>query len=313
MKSTRPFVLAACVAFAACSNAETPPDNQNDGGIHDAALDRFIQMDSSGGGDGAGQQDGTGPQDGAGQRDGTGQQDGLVTGATLHDINTGVIGDNVTVSIGSLVVIGIAKLDGATGANKCKYSAWVQDPTGTAPCGIKLYLTGATCQVQDGGSCPCQYPPSSGTEIDKVTTLGDVFTVVGTTSAYRPAVDGGTLPPQHEIVVTTLTKTGTGSVTPVAVTTGTPFAVNGTGYQDYEGMLIKYQPASAASVGTVDSYGAFTWSGAHFVGTYRFVYSSGLDGGTFPASNSTWSSITGIANPAYGGGLAPRQQSDFVP
>jgi hypothetical protein len=49
------------------------------------------------------------------------------------------------------------------------------------------------------------------------------------------------------------------------------------------------------------------------VSPYRFVYSAGLDGGSFPANNSTWSSITGIATPAYGGGLAPRLQSDFVP
>jgi hypothetical protein len=176
---------------------------------------------------------------------------------------------------------------------------------------MKLFVTGVQC---DGGtSCSCPYPPNSGTEIDKVLALGDVFTVAGRTSSYRPAVDGGTLPPQHEIMLTSLTKTGTGSVTPLTVTDGTPFALNGAGYQGYEGMLIRYQPASAASVGTVDSYGAFTYAGAHFVGTYRFVYSSGLDGGTFPASSSFWQSITGIANPAYGGGLAPRVQADFVP
>jgi hypothetical protein len=308
MRSIHSFLLAASLAFAACSNGSTPPDAQHDAALQ---LDAQHQLDTN-----PGQQDGNTQQDGDTLQDGSTQQDGALdggSGATVHDINTGVIGDGVTVSVPGLVVVGITKFDGTTSSNRCKYSAWVQDPTGTAPCGIKLYMTGATCTVQDGGSCPCQYPPSSGTELDKVTTLGDVFTVAGTTSAYRPAVDGGTLPAQHEIMVTTLTKTGTGSVTPVTVTDGTPFALNGTGYQDYEGMLIKYQPAAAASVGTVDSYGAFTYSGAHFVGTYRYVYSAGFDGGVFPGSNSSWSSITGIANPAYGGGLAPRLQSDFVP
>lgn len=236
---------------------------------------------------------------------------------TINNIDTGVTPSGTRVAVRGVIVTGPARFEGTTKAGKCEYSTFVQDPNGPAPSGIKLYLTGQQCTQPDGGgTCRCPFAPNSGTPVDNV-VVGDKVDVVGKADVYLPPVpDGGTLPiQQHEIVVTdgSITKNGTGAITPVVVTDPKAFALNGTGYKDYECMLVTVKPAQKAMVSTPDQYGAFTFGGAQFAGLYRFIYGRDADGGTFPAPNSSWTSITGIAQPTFGGGIAPRDAKDFTP
>ena len=46
------------------------------------------------------------------------------------------------------------------------------------------------------------------------------------------------------------------------------------GYVGYEGMLVTIKPAAKFAVTALDTYGGFTGAGAHFDGSYRYVYST---------------------------------------
>ncbi len=232
---------------------------------------------------------------------------------TLHDINVGNVGNKSPVTVSGLVVTGVATNAGHSKSGKkyCHYVAFVQDPNGMAPSGMKLYASGNPCTPLDGGSCHCPYPPMSNTPLDAIATLGDVFTVSGTVSLYAPTTDAGLAPQTHELDVTkgTLTMTGSGgTVTPYVPGTASDFAVNGSGYQNYESMLVTIQGPAAA--GAHDNYGGFDFAGAHFSGSdYDFIW--GMKG-AFPAANMTLKSITGVADADYGGGIAPRTKADFA-
>jgi hypothetical protein len=172
-------------------------------------------------------------------------------------------------------------------------------------------VTGATCTATDAG-CTCPLPSATGTALDVLTTLGDEFTVSGVVGVFTPPTgDARTPPPQHEIDIPGRTKTGSGKVVaPTVVANGALFGFNGTGYATYENMLVQLQPASPFTISAPNQFGDFSGAGANFAGIYRFVYGNG---GTFPAAASTWTSIAGIAQPAFGGGLAPRLMADFTP
>jgi hypothetical protein len=308
-------MMACALGLAACSSSSNPPATAQDGGLHDhfaAPGDTNGQIDVA-------VPDDSGhlpQQDAPLTGDGPVQTDGAPAGTTLTDINNGTVANGATVTVTGLVVTGLVMTSktSSTTNPKCKYSAFLQDPNGTTLSGIKLFLSVANCGTTDGGTCYCPYTPNSGTEFDKIQNLGDIFTVVGTVSNYTPSSDGGTSPVQHEITPTTLTLTGTGgTITPYVATSPADFALSGTGYVTYESMVVTINAGSATTVGTVDQYGAFTFDGAHFVGDYRYVYDAMLDGGVYPASNATFTSITGVADPAYNGGIGPRLPSDFVP
>ena len=149
--------------------------------------------------------------------------------------------------------------------------------------------------------------------------LGDRLTVVGRLSASSfPIPDGGGQlgQAQHQLVVTAITKTGTGTITPQVITDGSIFGKYAQGFVTYESMLVTIQPPQPGTVSGTDSFGNFNFAGAAFASIYSFIYKSGLDGGItapFPADGSTWTSMTGIAQPNFGGGISPRSQSDFVP
>ena len=238
-------------------------------------------------------------------------------GTKLHDINTGVVGDKTAVTVTGLVLTGVANGNGhaKTKKMKCRYYAFVQDPTGQAPSGMRLYASGNPCTPTDGGTCKCPYPPNSNTPLDALAgpaaQLGDIFTVAGTVSVYAPSSDAGLAPPTHEIDITTVTKTGSGGmITPYVAATPTDFANGGIGYQNYESMVVTIKPAMAATAGAHDQFGGFDYAGAHFAGDYDFIW--GMKG-AYPAANMSLKSITGVADPSYGGGLSPRTTADFQP
>lgn len=240
------------------------------------------------------------------------------TRTTINAIDNGTVpseGPSATTVyyVEDVIVTGVGRVRGASGT-RCDYEAYVQDPAFTTRAGINLYQakTGIT---QDGGTTFCPFPPNSGTFFDNL-QLGDKVTIVGVLSGSSfPLPGGGQGPVQHQIRVTNLTKTGTGTVTPVVITDGSIFVKYATGYETYEDMLVTIQPSSPGTLTNLDvaRAGEFDFGGGHFEGRYRFFYGSSGDAGTFPVDNSTFTSITGIAQPSFGGGISPRLKSDFVP
>ncbi|HEX2573997.1 MAG TPA: hypothetical protein VH877_30895 [Polyangia bacterium] len=245
-----------------------------------------------------------------------------LTGAiqtTINAIDTGAVpseGPSATTVyyVQDVILTGLGRVRGVSGT-RCDYEAFVQDPAGPAPSGINLYQA-KTGVVQDGGTTFCPFPPNSGTFFDNL-QLGDKVTIVGVLSGSSFALPdgGGQGPVQHQIRVTNLTKTGTGTVTPVVITDGSIFVKYASGYVTYEDMLVTIQPATAGTLTNLDvaRVGEFDFGGGHFEGRYRFFYGSSGDAGTFPVNNSTFTSITGIAQPSFGGGISPRIRTDFVP
>jgi len=244
----------------------------------------------------------------------------VMMGATIHDIDVGNIQGNTMVTITGVVLTGIANGQGHSKSSmKCEYDAYVQDPNGTAPDGIRLFATGGTCTPVDGGSCKCPYPPKSGTILDQLSPpnndLGSILTITGTASTYNPMIpDAGLGPTQHEIDLNkggAIMVTGTGgTVAPYVDANGSDFAVNGPGYVMYESMLVTIMPASPAQTSALDKFRGFTYAGAYFSGDYNFVYAAG-NMGMYPPAGATFKSITGIAEPSFGGGVAPRVMGDF--
>lgn len=245
-----------------------------------------------------------------------------LTGArrtTIFDIDTGVVpseGPSATTVyfVEDVIVTGVGRVRGASGT-RCDYEAYVQDPNFTTHAGINLYQA-KTGVAQDGGGTFCPFPPTSGTFFDNL-QLGDRVTIVGVLSGSSFALPdgGGQGAVQHQIRVTNLMKTGTGTVTPVVITDGSTFVKYATGYETYEDMLVTIRPSSPGTLTNLDvaRVGEFDFGGGHFEGRYRFFYGSSGDAGTFPVNNTTFTSITGIAQPAFGGGISPRLRTDFVP
>jgi hypothetical protein len=150
--------------------------------------------------------------------------------------------------------------------------------------------------------------------------VGDVVDVYGWIDNYTPSSDAGLQPTQHELSLTT--KYGTGMIVkanmntpivPTVITDGTQFALNtGAGFTNNEDMLVTIKPAAAAAITMPNNFGEFLYSSASIGGFYRFTYSKANDGGTFPVTGDTFTSITGVATPAFGGHIAPRGQADFI-
>jgi hypothetical protein len=219
---------------------------------------------------------------------------------TVNDIDTGKVGPGAVVTIKGLVVTGPMIFTSKT-APRCKYGGFLQDPIGTAPCGLQIFDNPPICSPVDM-DCVCPAIGATGYPIDALTNISDVVDITGTVTVFNNA---------HELtLITAVSKTGaTGVIFPVT-DTGPLFAPSTAGYLTYESMLVKIKPASAFTIGSVDSFGAFIGDNVNFTGMYRGVYGAG---GTFPASNSTWHSITGIAQPLSTGSIVPRVSTDFAP
>ncbi len=237
--------------------------------------------------------------------------------SSIADLNkNGVDKSPVTVEK-AVITAQIHSLGPSKSTSTCQYEAYAQDMGGAAPNGVRLYFKGNKCAATDAGACSCPFPPNTGIQmiddLGDAKAIGDVYTITGTWGVFLPQpTDAGPSPAQHEINVATMTKTGTGmAVRPFEITGATlaSFAQYGTGFTQYENTLVTIKPANPLAVSAPDKYGNFTYAGAYFVGDYRFVY--GMMN-TFPKGGDTFTSITGIATLPFGGGVAPRQASDFV-
>jgi hypothetical protein len=79
--------------------------------------------------------------------------------------------------------------------------------------------------------------------------------------------------------------------------------------------VVTIAPAAPFTITTPDMYGAFSGGGAEFGGNYRHWYRTMPMPGmymNYPTGTETFKSITGIAIPAFGGAVNPRQMSDFA-
>ena len=243
--------------------------------------------------------------------------------ASIHDIDTGVVATGTPgVTISNVVVTGVVYVQGVSKSkHTCEYSAFVQDPNGPSPSAIKLFATGATGTLPDGGGTKytCIEPGkgTTGSPFDSLTALlniGDIVNVTGKTDAFVPSTDAGLSPSQHELDVTSITfvKSG-GVIKPFAVTDATQFANNGQGFIDHEDEVVTITAAMPTAYPVPDSHGTYTWSGAQFNDTYRYYYDYlGPDAGTFPAAGQTFKSITGVAELDFGGEILPRTMADFT-
>ena len=229
---------------------------------------------------------------------------------SVHDIDVGTLAQGAPVTLVGLVITGVAISAGVekTGSMKCRYRAFAQDPVGPAPSGIMLHAFGMFCQ---GGNCTCPDIPNSGTPLDAVVTLGDVYSVNGTASVVTPTDDAGaSLITEHAVVVKGITKTGAnGIIKPQVFQDPFQAAKGSPSYKDFESMVVTIQPPAPFGVGTPTAFGTFSGSGAFFSGIYGPNFEMG---GKYPAPNQKFVSITGIATPLLNGEVAPRQASDFV-
>ncbi len=229
---------------------------------------------------------------------------------TIHDIDVGLLPEGSPVTLVGVVITGVALAAGveSTGSQKCKYRAFAQDPAGAAPSGIMLYTFGIVCP---GGNCTCPDIPKSGTPLDGVLTLGDIYSVNGSTSILTARDDAGAaLLTEHAVTVKGLTKTGShGIIKPEIFQDPFEFAKLSPSYQGYESMLVTIQPPAPFGVGSPNLTGAFSGAGAFYSGIYKDGFEMG---GAFPASNQKFVSITGIAIPISNGAVAPRLPTDFV-
>ena len=238
----------------------------------------------------------------------------VVAVSTIHDLIANA-SNRQKVKVVEVVVTGVPRYNSTSGGGFCQYEAYVQDAAGMAPNGVRLYARGGMAVVRDGGSNFCPFPPMSGTALDTFADLGDVLTITGSWGIFAPATDGGLLPAQHELDISsgTVTKVRAGgTVTPVVITNTAPFVKNGMGFVSYENTLVTIKPAMPSVVSGYDNFGNYVFGGAQFRGDFRFVYNK-VDGGTLPSNGQTWSQITGLALLPFGGGVAARTMNDFLP
>jgi hypothetical protein len=222
-------------------------------------------------------------------------------------IDRGSVPVGTFVHVAGLTLVGPVRSAGPDQTGACTYDAYLEDPTASAPSGLRIFVDGWACP-DDAAACACAPVGAITTKLDALTDLGDLYDVVGYVSRYT--FDGGA--DEHSVYATTVTKTGTGAAPPsplVITNPGALFAPGGAGFAQNEGMLVTLSfgaPTAVVPTGT----GVYTVGGARFLSAYPIASD---DGGTFPAPGSQWSSITGVAFTAYGGAIAPRSAADFTP
>jgi len=227
--------------------------------------------------------------------------------STAHDIDVGNVEAEQPVALKGLVITGVAIDDGVDPATeKCRYRAFAQDPAGEAPSGLVLYAYGPQCQ---GAACACPSILSSGSLLDPVATIGDVYDVEGSVSIFSQGADGG--PVTHSVYLTAMDKTGTNAlITPLAVSAAADYGKGGAGFVTNESMLVRLSTGAPFPVAKPDLVGSFAAAGGAWIsGDYRAAWWQ--DGG-FPTALTELQSITGVASPIAGGGITPRTPDDFM-
>lgn len=214
----------------------------------------------------------------------------------------------------------------------CKYDVVVQDPACTTPpCGIVLQETG---MMNAAGVTTTQCIQAKGMTMLGGLMVGDKVDAAGVVDIFPDMMNSAIA--QHSITLDTVTKTGTGTITPIMVTdppmatANSNFVLHVTGsWSMYEGTLITVVPPTGSKlavemIDTATPYDFYTsppspgtpspTTQAAWSTNYRYTYGgTGGDAGAFPALHSQWSSITGVVLTIFGGSVAPRFMQDFKP
>jgi hypothetical protein len=248
------------------------------------------------------------------------------TATTVHAIDTG--SSTGLVAVKSLYIMNkTAKRHYNSSNMTCEVYYMAQDTACTTPpCGLGVYAAQPANGATSTTACP--YIDQGNTPL-KTIVQGDTIDVNGTVKYFKDSMPGTATSPVlfHYILVDSVTPSATQASMPtaVAVTDPTLFVIHtGTGYNMYEGTYLKLQPASKMTVtyilpASTQPYGyivngssATALDGAHFGDDFFFV-NADMNGGQFPALNSTWTSISGIPYNDFGGAFEPLSMSDFVP
>jgi hypothetical protein len=242
----------------------------------------------------------------------------MMTATSAHDIDTGAVAAGTAVRLSGMISVDNIHrhLSGTT--MYCEYRTFVTDGSCTsAPCGIELYERGVKLTTPGATTTDCPSPYASGSTllVSKIQNYGDVMDISGSTKTFVDST-APMLVNTHSLTVDTLTITTMKGplptpidVTDTATSMFTPHS--GAGYNMYEGTYIKLTPASGKfSIAMQDMYGFTTNNGAQFS---TGDYFGPKDGGMFPPSGATYSSLSGVVWNDFGGQVTPLLPGDYVP
>jgi hypothetical protein len=247
---------------------------------------------------------------------------------TINEIDTnpitgGAFGQGTAVKLTGVVIVSPSRYIEAMQSTRCDYLVQVQDPACTVPpCGLIAIVRGPTKTAAE----MCPFPDDS-TSVLKGSRVGDKVDIEGVVDrrSWAPLAgdggSGGMATTEHQVDIDTYVKTGTGTVTPFAVTADTSkFQTYGVGadWQKYEGTVVKLQAMTGKLTvtkndGAVQPFHFYTSPGNTDWGTdNRSLYRA--DGGAdFPQPGLQFTSITGVPVMAFGGAVMPRFMNDFAP
>ncbi len=252
----------------------------------------------------------------------------MYAAATPSEIDTNTIGGNfgsgTAVKLTGLIVTSPISGFAAMSKMDCVFEVFAQDPTCTTPpCGILLESNKIT--NPGGTGAFCDYSGAAMTTLkgiktgDKVDVAGvvDTFSSTGMANDMTPS---GTVV-QHSVDVDSFTVDASDQPLPaptvVVDTTPSLFvAYSGSGWAMYEAMIVQLKPASGKFTTTLDSFGGWTCApgGAHYADTFTsFFRPDGSAANMYPPNGSMFSSISGIVDLTFGGGILPTDPSDFHP
>jgi hypothetical protein len=248
---------------------------------------------------------------------------------TAHDIDVG--SSTGLVAVTSMYIMNSdAKRHYNSSNMTCELYFMVQDTNcNMPPCGLGLYAAQPAAGATSTTACPHLG------DNDEMTALhgfkqGDTVDVSGTVKYFQDnmQMDASTAVRFHYILADSITKSATQASKPTAVGVTDPklFTIHsGGGWGMYEGTYVKITPAAGKLTVTnilpasTQPFGYFvngstssSQDGAHFGDDFFFV-NADMNGGTFPALNSAWTSIAGIPYNDFGGAFEPLAMSDFTP
>jgi hypothetical protein len=229
----------------------------------------------------------------------------VYSATTIRAIDTGTVPGGSLVSFSGVMTTPVSMRIVSGG---CTYRAWVQDPAGTAPCGIDMFTFVGTT-----GVCPAPGGPFAGR------MQGDNVIVKGKLFIDTYASDMASTLTQHSIALDELMPSGgSATITPLMLNDPAQFTGYSAGYAMYEGMLISLGCTAGA---------ACTSDGNQLIVKFQPApYLWGVTGGALfgsafagywpgkPGANTTaYTRIVGVANTFLTGSLEPRGPADYLP
>ena len=201
--------------------------------------------------------------------------------------------------------------------SQCRYQAWVQDPQcTTVPCGLVVKSYGATVPgIMSAAECPS--PAASGTLAGSL-SQGAFLDVTGKVLVALDSTAPSTVI-EHAILLDSVNlRPNAPTIQPTVLSDSTALASlashTGSGWNQYEGMLVTLVPSTGPLTVTMASTGGFrtTPGNSDWGDTFESNYTPGAIL-FYPTDGLTFQSITGVVSARHGGNLLARNDPDFVP